>query len=202
MSYKDVCKVGTGLILVATSFIMGVFYSNQIYDYQLLFGKNTTQLHFDNALRHYQTMHDVPHPVFYLLCGIAAMGLIGCIIRVYKPNPDLQLFEYCSLGLYVFGVCVFITNIKTGVDCSVVHNWGEVSENEGLAVLGSSNVILLLLFSGVILLQGGLWYTSWEHQQRLDKFFAEEAAEVKAKAAAATVSDSAASKKKENKKQK
>lgn len=216
ISYKDISTVGTGLILVATSFIMGVFYSNQVYDYSLLFGKGCTQQHFDNALRHYQTMNDVAHPVFYVLCGIATLGLIGCTIRIYKPNPDLQLFEYCTLGFYVFGICVFITNIKTGVECSVARTWGEVTENEGLAVLASSNVILLLIFLGVIVLQAGLWYTRWEHQQRLDKFYAQEAAAEKvaagnvagenaaSKGQQTTVDakDSKVHKKKENKKQK
>lgn len=176
LSYKDVTTVGTGLILIGTSFIMGVFFANQTYDYNLLFNNDATQEHFDNALNHYQTLFYTAPAVRYVLLGVASIGLIGGLIRIYKPNPDLQLFEYCSLGLYVFGICVFITNIKTGIECSITRNWGEVSENQGLAVIASSNIILLLLFIGVIVLQAGLWYTKWEHEQRLQKFYAEEAA--------------------------
>ncbi|QLL32570.1 hypothetical protein HG536_0D00920 [Torulaspora globosa] len=176
LSYKDVTAVGTGLILIGASFIMGVFFANQTYDYNLLFNSEATQEHFDNALKHYQTLFYTAPAVRYILLGVASIGLIGGLIRVYKPNPDLQLFEYCSLGLYVFGICVFITNIKTGIECSITRNWGEVTENQGLAVIASSNIILLLLFTGVIVLQAGLWYTRWEHEQRLQKFYAEEAA--------------------------
>lgn len=198
VSYKDVCTIGTGLILIGTSFIMGVFYANQAYDYPLLFDHNATQEHFDNALRHYQTLFYTAPAVKYVLLGVAALGLIGGLIRVYKPNPDLQLFEYCSLGLYVFGICVFLTNIKTGIDCSISRNWGEVTENQGLAVIASSNIIMLLLFMGVVVLQAGLWYSKWELDQRLKVFYAQEAAE---EATKATKAGSKADKK-EKKKQK
>lgn len=181
ITYRDVCSVGSGLILIGTSFIMGVFYANQTYDYPLLFDSGATQEHFDNALRHYQTLFYTAPAVKYVLAAVAGLGLIGGLMRVYKPNPDLQLFEYSSLGLYVFGICVFITNVKTGIDCSITRNWGEVSENQGLAVIASSNIILLLLFTGVIVLQAGLWYTQWEHEQRLKVFYEEEAAEGAAK---------------------
>lgn len=203
ISYKDISTIGTGLILIGTSFIMGVFYANQPYDYHVLFNKNATQLNYDNALRHYQTLYDTAPINYYLLGGIALVGMIGGLIRVYKPNPDLQTFEYCSLGLYVIGICVFITNIKTGIECSISHNWGEVTENQGIAVLGSSNIILLLVFTGVLVLQGGLWYTEWEHQQRLKAFYAQEAAEAaEGEKSQQQRKSNPASSKKENKKQK
>lgn len=204
ISYKDISTIGTGLILIGTSFIMGVFYANQTYDYPVLFDKNATQLTYDNALRHYQTLYHTAPINYYLLLAVVLVGLLGCLIRVYKPNPDLQTFEYCSLGLYVFGICVFITNIKTGIECSISHNWGEVTENQGIAVLGSSNIILLLLFTGVLVLQGGLWYTEWEHQQRLKTFYAQEAEEAAEaeKSQQQGKKNSPASSKKENKKQK
>lgn len=181
LSYNDVCTIGTGLILIGTSFIMGVFYANQTYDFPLLFDRDATQEHFDNALRHYQTLFHTAPTVKYIFAGVSLLGLIGGLIRVYKPNPDLQLFEYCSLALYVFGICVFLTNVKTGIDCSITRNWGEVTENQGLAVIASSNIILLLLFVGVIVLQAGLWYSRWELDQRLKVFYANEAAEQTAK---------------------
>ncbi|AQZ14542.1 SHR3 (YDL212W) [Zygosaccharomyces parabailii] len=175
LGYKEACTLGMGLILCASSFIIGVFYANQTYDYRLLFPKESTQADFDNALRHYQTISKTPVPVLVPLGVVTAIGLIGHLIRIYKPNPDLRNFEYASLGLYFFGICVFLTNIKTGLVCSNTHEWGEVTENQGLAVLGSSNIILIIFFIGVLLLQGGLWYTHWDHQVRLKKFYEEEA---------------------------
>ncbi|SCV05264.1 LANO_0H03664g1_1 [Lachancea nothofagi CBS 11611] len=176
LAYKDVCTIGTGLILISSSFIMGVFYANQTYDYHLLFGQNIDQSHFDNSLRHYQTLYDTASPVLGGLGFISVLGLIGCLIKIYKPNPDLQMFEYASMIMFVVGICLFITNIKTGIESSVSGNWGEVTENQGLAVIASSNILLLMVFIGVVVLQAGLWYSNWEHQQRLAKFYAEETA--------------------------
>lgn len=178
-TYKELCTLGSALILISSSFIMGVFYSNQAYDYHLLFNSNASQVDFDNALKHYQILFHTGRPILYILAAIAAIGLLGNIIRIYKPNPELQIFEYCSLGLYVLGICVFITNIKTGIECSISHQWGEVSENQGLAVIGSSNIILLVMFFGVLLLQFGLWYSEWDYEKRLNAFYEEEAKEQK-----------------------
>ncbi|AET40791.1 Shr3p Ecym_6419 [Eremothecium cymbalariae DBVPG len=173
-TYKDVCTVGTALILMSTSFIMGVFFSNQTYDYHILFNPKMTQEHYDNALRHYQTLFYTSPRVFYAFGAVVSLGLIGSLARVYKPNPELQLFEYGSLGMFVLGICVFLTNIKTGVESSIHGDWGEVTQNQGLAVIASSNIILLIVFTGVLVLQGGLWYTEWDYQQRLNQFHKEE----------------------------
>ncbi|AGO10319.1 AaceriABL137Wp [[Ashbya] aceris (nom. inval.)] len=176
-TYRDACTVGSALIVSATAFIMGVFFANQTYDYHLLFNANMTQEHYDNALRHYQTLYFTAQPVLYVFGAIAMIGLIGSLIRIYKPNPELQLFEYGSLAMYVLGVCVFLTNIKTGVNSAHYGNWGEVTQNQGLAVIASSNIILLVVFVGVLVLQSGLWYSEWEYAQRLETFMAEQEAE-------------------------
>jgi len=47
------------------------------------------------------------------------------------------------------------------------RNWGDVSENQGLQVLAASNLILLAIIVGIVILQGGMWYTKWEYQKRL-----------------------------------
>ncbi|QEU60659.1 Shr3 [Kluyveromyces lactis] len=170
LTYKDFCAVGTALIIGSTTFLMGIFFSNQPYDYNILFNPAATPEHFENALKHYQTLFYTAKPTLYMLGAVAIVGVIGSLIRVYKPNPDLQLFEYGSLALYVLGICVFLTNIKTGVESAVYHNWGEVSEAQGIAVVASSNIIILIVFAGVLVLQGGLWYSTWEYEQRLDQW--------------------------------
>ncbi|AMD19412.1 HBR511Cp [Eremothecium sinecaudum] len=178
-TYRDVCTIGSALILMSTCFIMGVFFANQTYDYHILFNPKMTQEHYDNALRHYQTLYYTSPKVLYAFAAFATLGMLGSLARVYKPNPELQLFEYGSMGMYFIGICVFLTNIKTGVESAVHGNWGEVTQNQGLAVIASSNIILLLVFSGVIALQAGLWYTEWEYEQRLAEFNSKEAAEAK-----------------------
>jgi len=155
---------------------MGVFYSNLAYDYKVLFQPDSvTAEDFERTLKHYQFLNEVGHPLLYILSGVAFLGLIGHMVRLYKPNEDLKMFEYGSLGMYVMGICVFITNIKTGIECSLTGNWGEVTENQGIAVLGSSNIILLCVFIGVLLLQAGLWWANFDLDTRMKQFYADEA---------------------------
>lgn len=189
LPYKALCSLGSALVLVSSSFIMGVFYSNLAYDSPVIFTpSSTTEADFARTLAHYQFLNETGRPLLYILAFIAFLGILGHLVRIYKPNPDLKLFEYASLGMYVMGICVFITNIKTGIECSLTHNWGEVSEQQGIAVIGSSNVILLAVFFGVLLLQGGLWWASYDLEVRMQQFYAEEAKEkaAKEKAAAST----------------
>ncbi|SMN21331.1 similar to Saccharomyces cerevisiae YDL212W SHR3 Endoplasmic reticulum packaging chaperone [Maudiozyma saulgeensis] len=182
ISYKAMCTLGSAVILVSTSFIMGVFYSNLAYDYKILFQPAlVTAEDFERTLKHYQFLNEVGQPLLYILSAIAFLGLVGHMVRLYKPNEDLKLFEYASLGMFVMGICVFITNIKTGIECSLTGNWGEVTENQGIAVLGSSNIILLCVFLGVLLLQAGLWWANYDLDTRMKQFYAEEAKEATAK---------------------
>ncbi|CEP64652.1 Shr3p LALA0_S12e03796g [Lachancea lanzarotensis] len=174
VSYKELCAIGTTLIVASSTFIMGVFYANQAYDAHVLFNPQVAQSNFDNSLHHYQTLAETPMPVIGGLAFVAFVGLVGCLIRIYKPNSELQTFEYASLVMYVIGICLFITNIKTGIESAVSGEWGEVTPNQGVAVIGSSNIILIVVFIGVLLLQAGLTYSNWEFEQRMTKFLAEE----------------------------
>ncbi|CDO93651.1 unnamed protein product [Kluyveromyces dobzhanskii CBS 2104] len=180
LSYKDLCSVGTALIIGATTFLMGIFFSSQPYDYNILFNSAATQEHFDLAVKHYQNLYFTPKPPIYVLGAVGLVGVAGSMIRIYKPNPDLQLFEYGSLALYVLGICVFLTNIKTGVESAHFQNWGEVTENQGVAVVASSNIIILIIFIGVLVLQAGLWYSTWEYEQRLAQWRKSESASTEA----------------------
>lgn len=182
LSYTELCTIGTAMIIGSTSFVMGVFFASQPYDYHVLFNANATKEHFDNALNHYQTLFYTAKPTLYILAFVVLLGILGSLIKVYKPNPELQLFEYGSLGLFVLGICVFLTNIKTGVESAVYQNWGEVTESQGIAVIASSNIILLIVFFGVLILQAGLWYSNWDYQKRLALWRKTEAKEAKASA--------------------
>lgn len=174
-TYKDLCSLSSTVIVMSTCFIMGVFYSNLSYDSHILFNSGSpSDQDFDLVLNHYQTLHATSPYLLYGLAFITLLGVIGHLIRTYKPNPDLQYFEYGSLIMYVLGICVFITNIKTGIECSITHAWGEVDEHQGLAVLGSSNIILLCVFSGVIFLQAGLWWSTLDYEKRMAEFMEKE----------------------------
>ncbi|KAL6948540.1 hypothetical protein ACO0QE_001008 [Hanseniaspora vineae] len=192
-TYKEVCSIGTGLILSGTFFVIGLITAQFPYDLPLLFDKNVTQQHFDNSLNHYQNLYYTPKYIMGIYIALYSLGMLGCLIRIYKPHPDLQMFEYGTLILYFLTVCVFLTNVKTGIDSCHYREWGEITENQGLAVIGSSNLIILIIISGVLILQIGLWWTNWDYQGRLQEFFAEEEKEANATAAAAAADATAKS---------
>lgn len=174
-TYRDLCSLSSTIIVMSTCFIMGVFYSNLSYDSRILFNSGVpTDQDFDLVLSHYQTLHATPKYLLFGLAFVASLGILGHIVRTFKPNPDLQYFEYGSLILYVLGICLFLTNIKTGIECSITHQWGEVDEHQGLAVLGSSNVILLCIFLGVVFIQGGLWWSTLDYEKRMAEFLQRE----------------------------
>ncbi|CCK72843.1 Shr3p KNAG_0L02270 [Huiozyma naganishii CBS 8797] len=184
VSYKELCAVSQAVIVGTTCFVSGVFYNNLSYDFHILFPGSSpiTDEHFANSLRHYQLLYGTHRFLVYTLGVIAMLGVLAHVVRTYKPNPELQYFEYGSLILYILGVCIFITNIKTGMECAITHQWGEVTENEGLAVLGCSNIIMIAIFTGVLFIQFGLWYSTNDYEKRLKAFQEEEEAEAKAKA--------------------
>ncbi|KAL6944284.1 hypothetical protein ACO0RG_001016 [Hanseniaspora osmophila] len=192
-TYKEVCSIGTGLILSGTFFVIGLITAQFPYDLPLLFDKNVTQQHFDNSLSHYQNLFYTPKYIIGIYIGLYSLGMLGCLIRIYKPHPDLQMFEYGTLILYFLTVCVFLTNVKTGIDSCHYREWGEITENQGLAVIGSSNLIILIIISGVLILQIGLWWTNWDYQSRLQEFFAEEEKEATAAAASAGTAETTGS---------
>lgn len=170
IGYKELCSVSMTTIIGATCFIMGVFYSNLSYDARILFNPGLSEVDYETVLRHYQLLSETKRPLLYILAFVAFLGLLAHCIRTFKPNEELKYFEYGSLVLYIFGICVFITNIKTGIDCTLTHEWGDVDEKQGLAVLASSTIIMLCLFAGVIFIQIGLWYSILEYEQRMEQF--------------------------------
>lgn len=185
ISYKIMRTIGTGLIIASSSFFIGVFFCFQAYDFHLLFDSQATPQHFEDALNFYKSLNDVPFPLVVILGTIYVIGLIGGVFRVAKTNPELTYFEYGSLGLYVLSICIFMTNVKTGIECTLTGAWGEVSQDQGLQVMASSNVILIVMLLGVLVLQGALWYTEYDLDVRMKEFFAREAAAKRAAAARA-----------------
>lgn len=177
LTYRDLCGVSQSVIASATCFLIGIFFSNLSYDSLLLFSTRTNgpiDEDYVKVLDYYQQLYATPRPLLYIVAFVAFLGIVGHLVRCYKPNPELSYFEYGSLVLYVLGVCVFITNIKTGIDCTFTHQWGEVTEEQGLAVLGSSNIILCGVMMGVLFLQVGLWYVTLDYERRMGEFLREE----------------------------
>jgi hypothetical protein len=124
------------------------------------------------------------------------MGLVGLIIKLYKPSESNMLFDGGSLVLYMVAVIVYIANIVKGlrivtegvygvglnsltpdelddIDSSGFDmNSGDsvLGREDNLKVLAASNTILALVLVGVLVLQVGQWYAERTDEKALKAF--------------------------------
>merc|ERR1711977_649252 len=102
-------------------------------------------------------------------------GLLGFILKLYKPSEANMLFDGASLVLYMCGVSVYIANIVKGLRTVTAEMYGDsanapqadpakpqegelIGREDTLRVLAASNTILALVLVGVLVLQAGQWY--------------------------------------------
>lgn len=83
---------------------------------------------------------------------------------IYKPKETTKLYEYTALGAYFLAVCVFLTNIRTGVAAAVHGTWGEVDEATGVNVIAASQVIAATLLFGALFIEAGRYYQTIEDE--------------------------------------
>lgn len=180
VTYKDLIPVGTTLIVGAVCFGLGVIYGNWPYSVETLYRYNTDA--FDLTLRHYQMWANTPPFVHYVFHAVMGLGLIGCFIKLYKPDPESQYFEYGTLALVMLSIVVYLTNLRTGINSCISGNWGEVDQNTGLNVMAASQVMVAVILLGVLVLQGGLYYAELEDRDLQRKFYAEQEKEAQQQA--------------------
>lgn len=173
-TFQDVEDVALILVNFSTFTLFGMLISQWNYDIPVLFDQTSGNSEFDIFLQHYYNFNSIPLYVVVFYAVVYGLGLLGAILRIAKPNPDFQMFEYGTFVLLFLFLCVFLTNVKTGIETCSHRQWGDVSEKQGLQVLAASNLILFAILLGVIILQAGLWYTKWDYKKRLDEFYTEE----------------------------
>lgn len=138
---------------------------------------------------------------------ITAIGLLGLIIKLYKPSESNMLFDGGSLVLYMIAVIIYLTNIVKGLRIVSLGEYGEglkgmnrdrlddidlgtgvdqetgesvLGREDNLKVLSASNTILALVLVGVLVLQIGQWYAERaEEKERAAMRKAQEGAELK-----------------------
>ena len=112
------------------------------------------------------------------------IGILGLILKLYKPTESNKLFDGGSLVLYMAAIVIYTANIVKGlriVDAGVYGiglkalNEDQADNTDGsgydvdtgdsvlgrednLKVLSASNTILALVLVGIITLQVGQWY--------------------------------------------
>ncbi|AOW05866.1 Shr3 amino acid permease chaperone [Yarrowia lipolytica] len=174
-------SISSALILCATSFSLGVLYSNWPYDFFTLWTAAPPESRYTASLDHYKAWYDCPMFVYHIHHTVIGLGLIGFFIKLYKPSESNKLFDGGSLFLYMVGVTIYLTNIRRGLASAVDGNWGDVDEHTGINVIAASQVMIVFVLLGVLGLQVGQWWAEREDAKLKKKFDDEEKKEKKDK---------------------
>jgi len=175
----------------ATSFFLGILFSLFPYDYPLLWTATPPpDTYFATLETHLQFLHASPAIIPRILHIVIAVGLLGFLIKLYRPSESNMLFDGASLVLYMCGVIVYMANIVKGLrvissgkyDTELVE--GELAvgvkgvpageekplgRDDSLKVLAASNTILALVLMGVLVLQAGQWYAERKERQEMER---------------------------------
>ena len=135
---------------------------------------------------------------------VIGLGLIGIMMKLYKPTEANYLFDGASLVLYMIGVTVYIANLVKGMRTITEGYYGDKTLQEGetmlkkavdgvegdylgkedsLRVMSASNTILALVLVGILVLQAGQWYAARKEQEELEQMDKAEAEKKSEKAA-------------------
>jgi hypothetical protein len=162
------------MTITSCCFFLGILYADWPYNHYLLW-EGTTDIELRNilakkALDHYVNWLEVPKFIPYTMYGVLVFGFFGLVIKIFKPKEDIKYFEYGSFFVYVLAVCCYIANIRFGVYSAQAGQWGDVDEFTGLAVIAASEVIVVFLLFGLVIIQSGLFYAKYEDDKVKTEF--------------------------------
>lgn len=184
----------------ATSFFLGILFSLFPYDYPVLWSSAPTpDPHWLTLETHLRLLHASPPLIPRILHIMIFLGLLGLVLKLYKPSESNMLFDGGSLVLYMAGVIVYIANIVKGLRIVTAGKYGEgvdkvianpdrndevdmgawdretgasiLGREDNLKVLAASNTILALVLVGVLVLQAGQWYAERADEKEKRKFW-------------------------------
>ncbi|PYH96752.1 Shr3 amino acid permease chaperone [Aspergillus ellipticus CBS 707.79] len=192
MAFRN-SSFATFLIVCPTSFFLGLIFSLFPYDYPILWSTTPTPpTHYDYFESHLRFLHASPPLIPRILHIVIFLGLLGLVIKLYRPSESNMLFDGASLVLYMCGVTVYVANVVKGLrlvsggvygdELAAAGSGGAGGDGEGvdegqvlnredsLKVLAASNTILALVLVGVLVLQAGQWYAERKEAQEVESF--------------------------------
>ncbi|KAB8069897.1 Shr3 amino acid permease chaperone [Aspergillus leporis] len=171
----------TFLIVCPTSFFLGIIFSLLPYDYPILWSTTPTPAtHYSYLEAHLRFLHASPPLIPRILHIVIFLGLLGLVMKLYRPSESNMLFDGASLVLYMCGITVYIANIVKGLRLVTEGKYGSELEagpddegqilgrEDSLKVLAASNTILALVLVGVLVLQAGQWYAEKKDAQEVE----------------------------------
>ncbi|KAK5113864.1 hypothetical protein LTR85_010397 [Meristemomyces frigidus] len=201
MPAKGTSPFATFLIIGPTCFFLGILFALFPYDYHVLWSTPTATAAFGHAAdptlapadlyfllqeNHLKFLHASPPLISRILHIVIGTGLLGFIMKLYKPSEANMLFDGASLALYMCGITVYIANIVKGLrtvtddaylggvapEATSAAGDGEydyIGREDSLKVLAASNTILALVLCGVLILQAGQWYAQRKEAEEIEE---------------------------------
>ncbi|KAF2720286.1 secretory component protein-like protein shr3 [Polychaeton citri CBS 116435] len=187
----------TFLIIGPTCFFLGLLFANFPYDYNVLWttpaalpdGSNPREPYFVLLESHMKFIHASPPLISRILHLVIGTGILGFLMKLYKPDEANMLFDGASLVLYMVGITIYIANIVKGMRTVTEGAYGEIAEElnakagknaniaggemlgreDSLRVLAASNTILALVLVGILILQAGQWYAQRKEAEEIEQ---------------------------------
>lgn len=186
-------------LLPATCFFLGILFAYFPYDYNVLWTTPPTPAgsltdprapFFDLQENHLKFLHASPPLISRILHIVIGTGLLGFLLKLFKPTEANLLFDGASLVLYMCGVTVYIANIVKGLRTITAGAYGSaalkgvesvinkdktavpeadfIGREDSLRVMSASNTICALVLVGVLVLQAGQWYAQRKEEQEME----------------------------------
>ncbi|KAH7391941.1 secretory component protein-like protein shr3 [Pyrenochaeta sp. MPI-SDFR-AT-0127] len=176
------------LVVGPTCFFLGVLFAQLPYDYNVLWTVPADRTSYFTILEdHIKFLYASPPIISRILNLVIGTGLLGFLIKLFKPNQANMLFDGASLVLYMAGITVYLTNIVKGFRVVTAGIYGDIdkaapgevtpedagdyiSREDTLRVFAASNTILALVLVGVLVLQAGQWYAKRAEENEIADF--------------------------------
>lgn len=176
--YQSACTVATLVSIMCCCFLLGISFANWPYTHPLLWESSLTETekaeYAKLLLNHYLHWLEIPKLIPYTMYTVVSVGFLGFTLKIFKPAEDVKYFEYGSFLVYVLAVCCYVSNIRYGVYSAAAGQWGDVDEYTGLCVIAASEVIVVFLILGVVVVQAGLFYAKYEDDRVKSEFLLKE----------------------------
>ncbi|OQO09011.1 hypothetical protein B0A48_05902 [Cryoendolithus antarcticus] len=199
MPVRGTAPFATFLIIGPTCFFLGILFALFPYDYHVLWTSPIAALGADPSLdprapffdlqeAHLKFLHASPPLISRILHIVIGTGLLGFLMKLYKPSEANMLFDGASLALYMCGIAVYIANLVKGMRTVTAGAYGGkvlpkgesfvakvadgvdadfIGREDSLRVLAASDTILALVLVGVLILQAGQWYAQRKEAEEI-----------------------------------
>ncbi|KAF8998600.1 Shr3 amino acid permease chaperone [Cyathus striatus] len=149
-------------VLAPVCFFLGVLFICFNVDHKILWTELTDDVVAD-GFQFYTTFFNAPPAIKALLHGMMGVGLIGLVSKLHNWDESAIFFDGSSLVTFVFAIAVYLTVI--------IPTLPETRNDqiEALRVLSAGNIIIIMCFGLVLVLQAGQEYSRRQEAKALSR---------------------------------